>query len=247
MSILLVTGSGTGAGKTITAAAIAACAIAAGRSVAVVKPVQTGVASDEPADIDDVRRLSGAEDVHEYARFTEPLAPATAARRMGQAGPSIDGMVELIISLADRDLVIVEGAGGALVQFNEQGHTILDLGIALTGQLTAQEPPRLLLATSCALGTLHATAATAQVVRAAGLAVDHLVITDWPTSGIELANRCNLEDLPIYAQAPLDGVLANGLGLLSQVDFGDSALDMLAPRLGGTLDTTQFTRLNAHA
>ena len=53
---------------------------AAGRRVAVVKPAQTGVAPGEPGDVDEVRRLGGVDDVHELARYPDPLAPATAAR-----------------------------------------------------------------------------------------------------------------------------------------------------------------------
>ncbi|WP_159062433.1 AAA family ATPase, partial [Streptomyces caniscabiei] len=43
MTVLVVTGTGTEVGKTVTTAAVAAVAVAAGRSVAVLKPAQTGV------------------------------------------------------------------------------------------------------------------------------------------------------------------------------------------------------------
>ena len=46
--IVVVTGTGTGVGKTVVTAAMAALAHEAGRRVAVVKPGQTGVAVDEP-------------------------------------------------------------------------------------------------------------------------------------------------------------------------------------------------------
>lgn len=42
MTILVITGTGTEVGKTVTTAAVAAAAVAAGRSVAVLKPAQTG-------------------------------------------------------------------------------------------------------------------------------------------------------------------------------------------------------------
>lgn len=45
MRFLIITGTGTGVGKTVVTAAIAHLAAAAGLSVCVVKPVQTGVAS----------------------------------------------------------------------------------------------------------------------------------------------------------------------------------------------------------
>ena len=48
MAVLVITGTGTEVGKTVTTAAVAAAALAAGRSVAVLKPAQTGVRPDEP-------------------------------------------------------------------------------------------------------------------------------------------------------------------------------------------------------
>ena len=49
-----------------------------GNTVAVVKPAQTGVASEEPGDLEVVRRLALVEDLHEYARYPDPLSPAEA-------------------------------------------------------------------------------------------------------------------------------------------------------------------------
>ena len=52
-----------------------------GLIVNAVPPAQTGVATDQPGDLDDIQRLAGADDLHELARFPDPLAPATAALR----------------------------------------------------------------------------------------------------------------------------------------------------------------------
>ncbi|MBW0098849.1 AAA family ATPase, partial [Pseudonocardia sp. KRD-184] len=52
--VLVVTGTGTGVGKTVVTAAVAA--LAPGR-VAVLKPAQTGVGPDEPGDLAEVTRL----------------------------------------------------------------------------------------------------------------------------------------------------------------------------------------------
>jgi dethiobiotin synthetase len=87
MRPLVITGTDTGVGKTVVTAALAALAAGQGQRVAVVKPVQTGAAPGEPGDLDEVRRLSGIEDVHEYARFPEPLAPGGAARRVAVTRP----------------------------------------------------------------------------------------------------------------------------------------------------------------
>ncbi|MBM7093626.1 AAA family ATPase, partial [Streptomyces sp. S12] len=59
MAVLVVTGTGTEVGKTVVTAAVAAAALAAGRSVAVLKAAQTGVRPDEPGDVEEVLRLAG--------------------------------------------------------------------------------------------------------------------------------------------------------------------------------------------
>src|SRR5262249_8609889 len=73
--ILFVTGTGTGVGKTVVTAAIAALAAADGQRVAVVKVAQTGIhdgpGSDTP-DLETITRLSGVTDTHELARFPDP-------------------------------------------------------------------------------------------------------------------------------------------------------------------------------
>ncbi|HEV2770558.1 MAG TPA: dethiobiotin synthase, partial [Solirubrobacteraceae bacterium] len=132
MSVLVVAGTDTGVGKTVVTAALAALAHARGERVAVVKAVQTGVAPGQPADIDEVRRLAAIEDVHELARLPEPLAPATAARRAGRPGPTAAQVAAAVEGLAaDRDLVLVEGAGGLLVHLDAAGGTIADVAALL--------------------------------------------------------------------------------------------------------------------
>ena len=244
----MVTGSGTGVGKTITAAALAACALASGRTAALVKPVQTGLEPGEPGDIDEVRRLTGLSDLHEYVRYAEALAPATAARRLGRPGPAIAELADEICSLDDRDLVIVEGAGGALVRLNAGHHTLLDLAAELTRRLApgnsgAEHTVEILLTASCELGTLHATAATTRVIQQHGLAVGYLVITDWPAGPPTLVQRCNLGDLQDYSGAPLHGVIAERAGQLDQEQFRRRAVRSLTPALGGSLDAAGLSRL----
>jgi len=208
-----------------------------------IKPVQTGVGEEDLGDAAVVRALTGLSDVHELARFAEALAPGTAARRLGQPGPQIGALADRIMSFQDRDLVIVEGAGGALVHLNAQGQTLLDLVGELRARIGAESGLELVLAASCSLGTLHSTGATALAVRAHGVAVDHLVITDWPVDQPELAQLCNIEDLPSYAQAPVSGVLVQGMGVLDQAHFVAASRSGLAPALGGVFNTAEFARL----
>src|SRR3954467_15425679 len=97
---IVVPGTDTGVGKTFVSAAIAR------PGAAYVKPAQTGD-DDDAATVQD---LAGIE-VHTLARFPEPLAPATAARRAGMKAITPRETADFVDTL-DNELVIVEGAGG---------------------------------------------------------------------------------------------------------------------------------------
>jgi dethiobiotin synthetase len=244
MNVVVVTGTGTGVGKTVVTAALAACALGAGQRVAVVKPVQTGVLPGEPGDLAEVRRLTGVGDLHEYARYAEPLAPATAARRLGQSGPDIAELASRIAELADRDLVIIEGAGGALVRFNIQGEGICHLASAVQQALGNSARVQVVLVTGAGLGALHDTAATAAALAGWSLGPPALVVGDWPAEP-GLAHRCNLVDLAEYGGASLAGVLGHGADALGRSAFAEMSRARLTPTLGGAFDAPDFIRANA--
>lgn len=224
MRQLVVAGTDTGVGKTIVTAAVAALANASGRRVAVVKPVQTGVAPDEPGDLHEVWRLSGVEDLHELARFADPLAPATAARRANRETPSVQQLAEAIGRLAARDLVLIEGAGGLLVHLDLEGGTLADLAAALRA-------PTIVVARA-GLGTLNASALTCEALRARGVDCLGVVIGAWPADP-DLAAACNLDDLPAYTGCPVLGRLPDGAGGLGRAEFLEAARAGLDPVLIG--------------
>ncbi|MGX1371642.1 dethiobiotin synthetase [Streptomyces canus] len=232
MPVLVITGTGTEVGKTVTTAAVAAAALAAGRTVAVLKAAQTGVRPDEPGDADEVARLAGAVTKAELARFPEPLAPATAARRAGLRPVRPAEVADAAAKLAtEHDLVLVEGAGGLLVRFDDEGGTLADAAALLRA-------PALVVA-SAGLGTLNTTDLTARELSRRGLDLAGVVIGSWPDSP-DLASRCNLADLPDVSGAPLLGALPAGVGGLAPVDFRAAAPGWLAPRLDGTWDAEAF-------
>ncbi|WP_217177805.1 dethiobiotin synthase [Streptomyces sp. AC495_CC817] len=232
MTVLVVTGTGTEVGKTVTTAAVAAVAVAAGRSVAVLKPAQTGVRPDERGDADEVGRLAGAVTVRELARYPEPLAPATAARRSGLPPVHPEDVVEAVAKLTtDHDLVLVEGAGGLLVRFDEAGGTLADTARLLGAPV--------LLVASAGLGTLNTTELTARELAAREVELAGVVIGSWPEVP-DLASRCNLADLPVVADAPLVGAVPAGAGALPPAVFRAAAGSWLAPALGGVWDAVSF-------
>ncbi|MEV7299195.1 dethiobiotin synthase [Streptomyces clavifer] len=224
MTILVVSGTGTEIGKTVVTAAVAAAC--SGRRVAVLKPAQTGLAPGEQGDVAEVVRLAGGRvTAVELARFPEPLAPETAARRSGLPPVRPYEIADAAQKLAtEHDLVLVEGAGGLLVRFDEQGSTLADAARLMAAPVLVVAP--------AGLGTLNATALTAEALRARGLACPGVVVGSMPAEP-DLAARCNLEDLPVAAGAPLLGVVPAGAGSLSPADFRARAAAWLAPELGG--------------
>ncbi|MEV5781595.1 dethiobiotin synthase [Streptomyces sp. NPDC052287] len=232
MTILVITGTGTEVGKTVTTAAVAAAAVAAGRSVAVLKPAQTGVGPHECGDADEVARLAGTVTTLELGRYPEPLAPATAARRARLAPVRPREVAEAAAKLAtEHDLVLIEGAGGLLVRFDDEGGTLADVATLLDAPV--------LLVVAAGLGTLNTTELTAREIRRRGLDLAGLVIGSWPDSA-DLASRCNLADLPVVAEAPLLGALPAGAGARPPAEFRAGAPGWLAPALGGTWDADTF-------
>jgi dethiobiotin synthetase len=212
MTVLVVTGTGTGVGKTVVTSAIAALAAAANRRVAMVKAAQTGVNVGQPGDVEEVRRLVGPSITsRELARYPEPLAPATAARRAGlpPVTPAIATAAVRELAAA-HDLVLIEGVGGLLVPLDDRGGTLVDVAAAVSAPV--------LVVAAAGLGTLNHTALTVDVLRTRGVGCVGVVIGAWPAVP-DLAARCNLDDLPGVTGLPLLGALPEGAGRLTSAEF----------------------------
>ena len=218
MSVLVVTGTDTGVGKTVATAALACHARLAGIDVAVCKPVQTGSA-DGDDDLADVGRLSGVTELHGLACFPEPLAPAAAAERAGvplptrrDLGSAVDGV--------DRPgrLTLVEGAGGLLVEIGAGGATLRDLALDLAAPV--------LLVVKSGLGTLNHTALTLEALASHNVWCAGLVIGAWPREPgtVETGNRDALSTM-----APVRAVLPDGAGALSAAEFESMSASAFDP------------------
>ncbi|GAB3284453.1 dethiobiotin synthase [Parasphingorhabdus pacifica] len=224
--IVVITGTGTGVGKTVVTAALAA--LAAHRRVAVVKPAQTGVADGEPGDLAEITRLAGPVTAVELGRFPDPLAPRTAARLSGTPPVTAEATASAVAELADEhDLVLVEGAGGLLVQYDEAGSTLADVAARLGAPV--------LVVAEAGLGVLNAAALTAEALRTRDLACAGVVIGSWPGTP-DLAARCNFADLPGAVGARLLGAIPERAAEAAPAEFGRIAARGLAPKLGGSWD-----------
>jgi dethiobiotin synthetase len=244
VTVLVVTGTGTGVGKTVATAAVAVLARRSGRSVAVLKPAQTGLAPGEPGDVAEIVRLAGLEAStgHELSRFAAALAPAAAARLAGARGPALEDVAAAVDGLGEvRDTVLVEGAGGLLVQFDASGWTLADLAVRLSAPV--------LVVVAAGLGTLNHTALTTQALAARGVQLRGVVVGSWPVGadGPDLAERSNIDELADVAGTPLLGALPAGMAALGPVAFEQAAVAGLSPELGGTFDAADFRRVHGLA
>lgn len=221
-AITYVTGTDTDVGKTVTTAALAAALSAAGATVAVYKPTQTGILPGGHGDADEVARLSGIAMVREGIRLRDPMAPVAAAMREKRRLPTVRDHVECIRALAGAfDHVLVEGAGGLLVELDAQGHTLADVAAAM------QDPARTGFVVTCrsGLGTLNHTALTLEALHRRGVRAPALVVGSWPASpsDIDLSNR---ESLQAMGQ-PFLGSLPAGVSLLDPQAFQRMAPEWL--------------------
>jgi dethiobiotin synthetase len=215
VSVLVITGTDTGVGKTVATAALACSARLAGIDVAVCKPVQTGSPRDD--DLADIARLSSVTGLHGRWRYPEPLAPAAAAHRAGLALPTRD---ELVASVRDvvAKLVLVEGAGGLLVELCQDGATLRDVARDLSASV--------LVVVSPGLGTLNHTALTLEALASQSIPCAGLVIGTWPADPgpAEEGNREALAKL-----APVRAVLPAGAGAVSAADFESMSASVFDP------------------
>lgn len=180
---IVVTGTGTEIGKTHVAAALVA-RIARTRTVAGVKPVESGVAPGTPADADRLSAVSTFHVKHLYT-FDAPVAPHLAARHAGAeisvaaVRRHIDGVTPHV------EVVVVELPGGL---FSPLSETHLNVDV-----IRDLAPVHVVLVAPDRLGVLHDTLAAAIAARAVGVAVDTVVLN--APDGADASTGTNAHEL----------------------------------------------------
>jgi dethiobiotin synthetase len=210
---VFVTGTDTGAGKTVVAAAIAACLHRRKGTVAAFKPVITGLDDppdpDWPPDHELLAAMTGAE-AEEVAPlgFGPPVSPHLAATDAGRPIEPREIVDEARARGAGVDALVVEGVGGLLVPLT-LGYSVRDLAVDLGLPLVVAARP--------GLGTISHTRLTIEAAEAAGLTVAAVVMTPWPEepSVLEGSNRTTVESLT--------GVPVHVLPRLARAEFEDLA------------------------
>jgi dethiobiotin synthetase len=203
-----VTGTDTGVGKTVVAAAIVARLRRLGAEVRAIKPLITGL--DDPADPDWppdhelLARVAGCEPAQVIlAGFGPAVSPHLAIELAGARAPSLEWLADGVRRGGGvGSVTVVEGVGGLLVPLGPDAD-VRDLARVLGLPLVIAARP--------GLGTISHTLLTLEAARSAGLTVAGVVLTPWPQapSLIERSNRetiasrgeVEVATLPVVARA----------------------------------------------
>jgi dethiobiotin synthetase len=206
---IFITGTDTGVGKTIAAAALARLLRERGVNVGVMKPVTSGciVRGGLPVSEDAELMAWGAgidgvdTDAAPYL-LRAPLAPSEAAAREG-VRIDFGRLAESYARLAARyDYVIVEGVGGLMVPL---------AGGLLIADLVSRLQLSLLVVARPSLGTVNHTVLTCYAAKQLGLAVSGVVINDYPEEPGE-AEQSAPHLIASLAGAPILGIFPHVAG-----------------------------------
>jgi dethiobiotin synthetase len=219
MKGLFVSGTGTGVGKTFVTRAIAASLHAAGRRVAAIKPMETGIADGTPRDAAALANASGRPELADFKGFYRhelPLAPYAAALETGTPPPSVRSLVDSVHQAArGSEFALVEGAGGLFVPIDRRD-TVAELVAALG-------LPVLLVAPN-ALGVLSTALTTVECARVRGIELRGIVLVDPKSESEDPSVRTNARIL--------DERLGTPVFEFPQTDDSDEALAVAAANSG---------------
>jgi dethiobiotin synthetase len=182
---LLITSTGTSAGKTFVSRGLARALVQRGLRVAAIKPIETGCA---PLPLDALAlaraaRAPGLADAEVFYRAPEPLAPYAVELTTGQSPPDLHAIADYARALeAHHDRVLVEAAGGLLVPI-DRNRSMADLAVALGYPL--------LLVTADRLGVLSHALTACEAARARGLRLAAIVLTQLDPLPLEPSSETN--------------------------------------------------------
>jgi dethiobiotin synthetase len=179
--LLVVTGTGTGIGKTHFSEALLLTLGKRGVRVAGLKPVETGIDPAVPSDSERLSRASTFHVQHSLYRFTPPVSPHLAAR---WATTEIElKRIEATVSQARAatDLTLLELPGGLFTPLSE---SLLNIDAA-----RALAPDWTLLIAPDRLGVLHETIATSRAAAATGLTLSAVALVSQATSDASIATN----------------------------------------------------------
>lgn len=173
MTGLFITGTDTGVGKTIVAAALVMALKKKGVNVGVMKPLQSG--PDGDADI--LMKAAGVDDARSLVvpyELKEPVAPTLAAR-LESVEIDLHIIKDAYNQLSNKhEVMIVEGAGGIMVPILEKGTESY-----LFSDLAADLKLKTIIVARAGLGTVNHTLLTIDHARSKGLDVIGVIINGY--------------------------------------------------------------------
>jgi len=194
---IFVTGTDTGVGKTVAAAALMhryrtrAPGAESSRLMRYWKPIQTGIGQDD--DTATVRELGACREEELFTdgiRLPHPVSPHLAARLKGVT-ILLPAVAELVSAQPESDRWIVEGAGGVLAPINDS-----EFMVDLMARLRL---PALVVARTT-LGTINHTLLTLEALGLRSVRVAGVLLVGDPNA----ENRAAIE---AYGRVPVVGEL----------------------------------------
>jgi len=189
---LFITGTGTGVGKTVVAAAVM-YRFRAMASLCYWKPVQTGIEQDDDTAV--VRCLGACNERELFCdgiRLAGPVSPHLAAE-LSEMRIDIPELMQRIGNAPLSTQWIIEGAGGVLVPLNES-ELMIDLMVHL------QLP--VLVVSRAELGTINHTLLTLEALRGRGIQVAGVVM-------VGVRNSSNRKAIEHYGNIQVLGEMPN--------------------------------------
>lgn len=226
--VAVVTGTGTGIGKTHASEALLRAVAARGRRVAGLKPVETGVV---PGAATDAAQLAAVSTFHVKPfpqgapyTFPQPISPHLAARDAGAPAIRLDAIRDYVTGAAAHgDFVLVELAGGLFSPISDTAFNA-DVAADLAPDVT-------LLVAPDRLGVLHDVFGALRAASTVPLPIDAILLSAHETRDAS-TGRNAAEIRRFSPQTPVFEVpradpktLARGPGI-------EALLQELGPRLG---------------
>ncbi|MDQ2732494.1 MAG: dethiobiotin synthase [Armatimonadota bacterium] len=202
---LFITGTGTSVGKTIVGGGLAGALRTLGIKVGVMKPIETGVFTDQPtlegSDAAFLARMAGVVDEDKLicpVRLRAPAAPSVAARAEG-VEISLQPVWSAYAELSGRHpLMLVEGAGGLAVPI-KKGY--------LMAHLAAELQLPVLIVSQLGLGAINHTLLTEHYALSHGLKVAGIVFNSVEPAAGSMAEKTNPQVIAELTSAPVWGTL----------------------------------------